>query len=128
MWWGKQIRGITPLIPKIPIMDRIAEWLAPALMLVGASVIALWMAGAIYYDVGHGSQWGRWLAAGWAVGVIALFTAWQPLWQPFAALLGVAALFIGWWLRQRPSQDRDWDPAVAVLPRAVRKGDEITIE
>ena len=109
-------------------MDRIPEWLAPAMMLPVAAVIVLWVAGAIYYDVGHGSQWGRWLATGWAAGVIALFAAWQPLWQPFAALVGVAALFIGWWLRQSPSHDRDWDPAVAVLPRAVRKGDEITIE
>jgi hypothetical protein len=97
-------------------------------MLAGTAVIVLWMVGAIYYDVGHGSHWGRWLAAGWAVGVIALFAAWQPLWQPFAALLGVAALFIGWWLRQKPSHDRDWDPAVAVLPRAVRAGDAVTIE
>ena len=57
-----------------------------------------------------------------------LFAAWQPLWQPFAALLGVAALFLVWWLRQKPSHDRDWDPSVAVLPRAVRDGDAVTIE
>ena len=86
------------------------------------------MAGAIYYDVCRGSRWGRLLAMGWAVGVVALFTAWQPLWQPFAALLGIAALFVGWWLRQKPSHDRDWDPRVAVLPRAVREGDVVTIE
>jgi hypothetical protein len=38
------------------------------------------------------------------------------------------ALFLGWWLRQKPSHDRDWEPAVAVLPRAVREGDAVTIE
>ena len=64
----------------------------------------------------------------WVVGVVALFAAWQPLWQPFAVLLGVAALFLVWWLRQKPSHDRDWDPSVAVLPRAVRDGDAVTIE
>jgi hypothetical protein len=53
---------------------------------------------------------------------------WQPLWQPFVILLGIAALFLGWWLRQKPSHDRDWDPAVAVLPQAVRDGDAVTIE
>jgi hypothetical protein len=100
----------------------------PALIVVVADVIVLWMVGTIYYDVGRGARGGRWLAAGWAAGVIALFAAWQPLWQPFATLLVVAALFVGWWLRQKPRHDRDWDPAVAVLPRAVRKGDEITIE
>ena len=56
MGWGKQIRGITPLIPKIPIMDRIPEWLAPALMLPGAAVIVLWVAGAIYIDT-WGHKW-----------------------------------------------------------------------
>jgi hypothetical protein len=68
------------------------------------------------------------LVAGWAVGVLVLFAAWQPLWQPFAVLLGLTAIFLGWWFRQKPSNDRDWQPSVAVLPRAVRAGDVITIE
>jgi hypothetical protein len=42
--------------------------------------------------------------------------------------LAAAALFMAWWLRQRPSHDRDWDPAVGVLPRAARDGDVVTIE
>jgi hypothetical protein len=109
-------------------MDLIPDWIASALMLAVTAVIVLWMVGAIYYDVGRGSNWGRWLAAGWALGVIALFVAWQPLWQPFAALLGVAALFLAWWLRQKPSHVRDWDPSVAVLPRAVRAGELVTFE
>jgi hypothetical protein len=65
---------------------------------------------------------------GWVVGVIGLFAAWQPLWQPFTVLLGVAAIFLAWWLNQKPSHNRDWDLSVAVLPRAVRAGDAITIE
>src|SRR4051812_41067096 len=100
-------------------MDRIAEWIAATVMLASSAAIALWMAGAIYYDVCSGAKWGRLLAPSWVVCVIALFAAWQPLWQPFAVLLGGAAVFTGWWLRQKPSHDRDWDPAVAVLPRAV---------
>jgi hypothetical protein len=125
---GKLFRAITPLVLKMPIMDRILEWIALAVMLSTAAAIVLWMAGAIYFDIGHGSRWGWWLAAGWAVGVIALFAVWQPLWQPFVALLGVAVLFTGWWLRQKPSHDRDGDPTVAVLPRAVRAGELVTIE
>src|SRR4051812_46403872 len=109
-------------------MDRIPEYIGWALMLAGSAAIALWMAGAIYYDVGRVSTWGRWLAMGWAAGIIALFVAWQPIWQPFAPFPALAALFLGWWLRQRPSHDSDWDPAVAVLPRAVREGDAVTIE
>jgi hypothetical protein len=97
-------------------------------MLATAAVIMLWMAGAIDYDVCGGAGWGRLLVAGWVGGVVVLFAAWQPLWQPFVALLGVAALFFGWWLRLKPSHDREWDPAVAVLPRATREGDVVTIE
>ena len=41
----------------------------------------------------------------WAGGVIVLFVLWQPLWQPFVVLLGVLALFLNWWYRQKPSQD-----------------------
>jgi hypothetical protein len=109
-------------------MGGLTAWIGPALVLASASAITLWMAGAIYYDVCGGAKWGRLLAPGWTVGVLSLFAAWQPLWQPFAVLLGVAALFLGWWLRQKPSHDRDWDPSVAVLPRAVRQGDVVTIE
>ena len=109
-------------------MDQLTEWMVPALTLAGAGVIALWMAGAIYYDVCGGAKWGRAVAAGWLAGVVALFAFWQPLWQPFVALLGVAAVFIVWWLRQKPRHDREWEPEVAVLPRAVRDGDAITFE
>jgi hypothetical protein len=98
------------------------------MMLVAAAVITLWMVGAIYYDVCRGAKWGWLLAAGCAVGVVAMFAAWQPLWQPFAVLLVALALFLGWWLRQKPSNKRDWDTSVAVLPRAVRDGDVVTIE
>jgi hypothetical protein len=109
-------------------MDRIAEWTMAAFMVAGAAAVALWMVGAIHYDIGGGSASGRWMAAAWVVGVVSLFALWQPWWQPFAALLGIAALFLAWWLRLRPSHDREWDPSVAVLPRAVCEGDVVTIQ
>ena len=109
-------------------MDRMAEWIAPALMVVTAGVVTVWMAGAIFYDVCRGAGWGRLLAAGWVVGVATLFAVWHPVWQPFVLLVGVAAVFLGWWLRLKPSHDRDWEPSVAVLPRAVRDGDAVTVE
>lgn len=109
-------------------MDRMPEWVVLAPMLAVASVVTLWMAGAIFYDVCGGTRWGRLAAAGWVVGVITSFALWQPLWQPFAALLGVTAAFLVWWLSLKPSHDRDWDPCVAVLPRAIRDGDAVTIE
>jgi hypothetical protein len=75
-------------------MDQIAEWIAHGLMLATAAAVTLWMVGAIYYDVCGGTRWGRWLAVAWVAAVVALFIAWQPLWQPFAVLLGVLAHFL----------------------------------
>jgi hypothetical protein len=109
-------------------MGPILEWIVPATILVIAALITLWMAGAIYFDVCRGTKWGGLVALGWAIGVAVMFAAWQPLWQPFAVLLGVAAVFLVWWFLQKPSHDRDWDSTVAVLPRAVWEGDAVTIE
>ena len=96
--------------------------------LLACSLVAVWMVGAIYYDVCDGARWGRWGALAWAVGVIAMFAAWRPLWQPIVALLGAESLFLAWWYQLKPSNDRDWDPSMAVLPRAVIAGDAVTIE
>ena len=43
-------------------------------------------------------------------------------------LLAATLVFLGWWLSLKPSHDRQWDASVAVLPRAVRRGDVVTIE
>ena len=109
-------------------MDWVVDWLAPVLVIGCAAVVALWMAGAIYFDACGGAKWGGVVAATWVVGVVALFVLWRPIWHPFLALLAVAAAFIAWWLRQKPSHNREWEPEVAVLPRAIRDGDAVTIE
>lgn len=109
-------------------MGELLDWSLALLLFTSAAVIALWMAGAIYYDVCGESRWRGFLAAGWVGVVVFLFVSWQPPWQPWAALLGTSAVFFGWWIFQKPSHDRDWDPAVALLPRAVHAGDAVTIE
>ena len=109
-------------------MGSYPDWITSAPLIAVAAVLALWMAGAIYYDVCRGTRWGKLLAAGWVGCVAVLFATWQPLWQPFSVLLGVTAHFLLWGLRLKPSQNRDWDPCVAVLARAIRDGDTITIE
>ncbi len=103
------------------------EWLTYALLLASTGMV-VWTAGAIYYDVCGAVTWGRWVALGWVIGVIAMFVGWHPLWQPLLTLIGAESLFLIWWFRQKPSNNRDWDPGVAVLPRAVRAGDAITID
>ncbi len=108
-------------------MDLLLEVITGA-SLVAVFALVVWIAGAIYFDVCGAAKWGRWVALGWVVGVIAIFAVWQPLWQPLVALVGAESLFLIWWFGQKPSNNRDWDPGVAVLSRAIRAGDAITIE
>jgi hypothetical protein len=109
-------------------MGRLPEWIAIALMLATGAGITLWMAGAIYFDVCRVGKWSRWFARAWIASVFVLFLAWQPVWQPFIALLVIFSLFLVWWFRQKPSHNRDWHPSMAKLPRAVIEDDSITIE
>ncbi|WP_435005091.1 DUF4105 domain-containing protein [Tundrisphaera lichenicola] len=95
---------------------------------LASTLVAIWMIGAIYYDACGGAAWGRWVVMVWAFAVIAMFAAWRPLWQPAVALVGMELLFLAWWFRLKPSNDRDWDPSMAVLSRAVIDGDVVTIE
>lgn len=108
-------------------MTVLDHWLTVSLLLLAAGVIALWTAGAIYYDAGDrvGFRWP--LALGWLSAVVALFVLWQPVWQAVLVLLVVFAGFFSWWLTLAPSQDRDWDDTVKVLPRADVTGDTVRI-
>ncbi len=109
-------------------MNRILEWLVLTSMVFSASCIVLWMAGAIYFDVCRGRRLARPVAIAWVVLVVAAFVLWQPIWQPYVCLLTILALFLVWWLRLKPSHDREWEPVVAQLPRILLDGDRVTIE
>jgi hypothetical protein len=104
------------------------DWAVSILLLAAAAVVVAWVAGAIYYDVCGATRLGRWAAWAWVAGAVAAFVLWQPVWEPFVALVAVTGVFLLWWVRLRPSHDREWEPSVAVLPRATRDGDVVTFE
>jgi hypothetical protein len=108
-------------------MDFLNHWLTLAVLTAVAAGIALWTAGAIYFDVGDRTGFRRPLTAVWLAAVVALFLLWQPLWRPFVALLVAFGLFLVWWLRLKPSQHRDWAETVARLPRAEVAGDAVRL-
>ena len=90
------------------------------------SVVTLWTAGAVYYDVGRG-RWFAWpLMLLWFVGVVVSFVYWKPMWQPLVAFYVVFALFLAWWFSQQPSSSRNWNPNFAVLPSFEIDGDVVT--
>lgn len=70
------------------------------------------------------------LAGLWAVGSVVTFAAWmRRRWRGRATLLllaGIAVVGAGWSMLA-PSNDRDWQPELAVLPSATFDGDLVTI-
>ncbi len=96
-------------------------------MYVAALAITIWIAGAIFFDVGNASILGGALATLWMAVVTASFVWSQPLWKPFLILLLVGVCFLWWWLSQRPSHERSWHPHFSVLPLATLHEDVITI-
>ena len=105
------------------------DWILSVLLLAIAAPVTAWMAGAIYYDVCGGARWGRWVAAGW-VGRrrCGCSPSGSPSGNRSPFCSESLALFLVWWLRLKPSHHREWDASVALMPRAVREGDAVTIE
>jgi len=59
--------------------------------------------------------------------VVAIARAFPPGWKRRAALGGLFTLLIGSWLLIPPSNDRDWQPDVAVLPTGEIQGNKVTV-
>ncbi len=99
-------------------MSGWVDILIATLILATAAVITFWISGAFYFDVCRVGKWAVIAVVVWVFAVVVLFEAWQPLLHPFAVLLALMALFLGWWFQQKPSHDHEWHPSVALLPRA----------
>jgi hypothetical protein len=117
---------------------RILGWLA--ILLLGFLLIAmtLWAAAALYFDVRV--SWLRVpMAAAYLLGVAAIWIFLPvpaassrrlpiPRWlvKPVVTL-GVFLLVLAWWLSLQPSNDRDWQPDVALLPYAEITGNQAVV-
>ena len=106
--------------------NTIARIAARALLVIAILGLAAWTALALYFGPLQATTMAAVVAA---VGVLAAVSAVLPRlrWWPLAVF---AALFIGFlirWQGVRPSNDRDWQPDVAVLPFATFDGDVVTI-
>lgn len=85
-----------------------------------------WATLAIYYS---NLPW-HWLRLTLAI-IFAVFSIWA-LWivrrRVFSIFFIVLfAIVLVWWLSIKPSQDRPWQPQVAVMPRAIINGDSVLI-
>ena len=89
-----------------------------------------WGSLALFID-GSGSENTRMgFAIVYAVlGVISVlaFAFSKRRWLAAITLTGMFVILLGWWISLAPSNDRDWQPDVAVLPYATFDEDQVTI-
>ena len=104
------------------LLRRVALVLLWALL----GLLTLWGVAALYYDARV--SWLRLpLAAVYGVGMLAVLIWARPRRLAAGICVGGFLLVLAWWLCLKPSNQRDWQPDVAVLPYADITGNEVTI-
>jgi hypothetical protein len=105
-----------------------AGWRVVA-VLAGVFVVlaTAWAAGALYYSDLPGSTLRAVLAAGFVLATALAFLLLPNRARTLAGFLVVFVLLVVWWMRIPTSNDRRWQPDVAVAPWATVDGDRVTI-
>jgi hypothetical protein len=90
------------------------------------SLATLWAVAALYFDTRV--PWlGLPLAAIYGLGMLAALIWIRPRRLVARLCAGGFVLVLAWWLSLKPSNQRDWQPDVAVLPYAAVAGNQVTI-
>jgi hypothetical protein len=85
-----------------------------------------WATAAIYFDVRV--LWLRWpLAIVYLLAIASVWVFTRRRWRAIGLTVGGFAVVLAWWLTLQPSNDRDWQPDVAMLPYADIDGNEIVL-
>jgi Domain of unknown function (DUF4105) len=105
-----------------------------ALRAAGIACLALLIAGmtawaglAIYYSDLSGERLRLGLAGAFALGTLAAFLFLPNRRRTLLGFLAAFAVVLLWWSSIEPSNERDWQAEVAVLPYATRDGDRVTL-
>jgi hypothetical protein len=86
----------------------------------------LWAVAALYFDVRV--PWLRTpLAAAYVVSMAAVWLSVKRRWLALGLSAGECVLVTAWWLSLKPSNDRDWQPDVAVLAYADIQQNQVTV-
>jgi hypothetical protein len=95
---------------------------------LGVMLLALtvWAVAALWIDVRV--PWLRGpLAMGYGVGVVVIGCAARGWWRKAGLTAGAGLLVLVWWLTLQPSNDRDWQPELAVLAYADIDGNRVAV-
>lgn len=101
-----------------------ASLLFHLLIWTGALGFALWASGAFHYDL-PGLR--PWAAPGFILVLLVLAIFLRGAWKKLAAVVLASLAILAWWLTQRPSNDRPWQPDLARTAWADIRGDEVTL-
>lgn len=119
-----------PMKSQVKLFKRAAKLTGEVFVWLLLFCTAVWGVLALYYfnHMSHALRTGLAAAFG-LVSVIALIGFVLPRWRrrTLAAYLGLFAALLFLWSSNTPSNDRDWQPDVAVLPYATIVGDKVTV-
>jgi len=101
-----------------------------AIALAGLLVAGLtaWAAGAIYYSNIPGAHLRSGLAVAFVVVTVLAFVFLKPWLRTLVGFFVAFGLIVVWWFTIPATNDRDWQPEVAVTPWASIDGDLVTIQ
>lgn len=123
------MRGAAPGEGAVPMMRVCAR---VALTLLGVSIIAAgaWGTLALAYAGPPNEILRSSLAAAYAFASLAAligFAMRGRRWRALGAFVLLFALLLAWWSGVEPSNNRDWQTDVALLPRATIDGELVTL-
>jgi hypothetical protein len=108
-------------------------WLRRVLRGVGVVGLAfmllpptLWAVTALYLDVRIPRLCAP-LAVAYLVGLLAVWILVKGMWRKLGLTAGAFVLVLAWWFCLQPSNNRDWQPDVAVLAYADIQGNKVTV-
>ena len=104
----------------------VLRWFGIGILALLLFVLTLWASAALYFDV-RIKVLNIFLACLYILGVVEIWTTVKR--RPVASALTVAAFacVLTWWLLLPPSNDRNWQKDVAVLPFADIEGNRIVV-
>jgi hypothetical protein len=108
-------------------MKRILSLIAKGLLSVVILIMTLWATAAIYYSNLPWYLLRTAVAIALLIVCVVIFFTIRPFRKAILVFLAVFALILVWWLLIPPSNNRDWQPDVAVLPSAVIDGNMLTV-
>ncbi len=107
-------------------LRRILGWFGWLVFGVSLLLLTLWAVAALHFDVRV--AWLRWPLM--VVYVLAVLGVWILVKRRWLAVLFTLVAFgfvVAWWFMLEPSNNRDWQPDLAVLPYANIDGNQVTI-